>query len=158
VASRQSRDNFSISTADVSDASPRESLERSTSQTTSESHAHLSALGKETFMQKLSRKSSSSQFLPFSKGKATLFSKKPSDIVTPDEKEEDASSFIGRSVESASNSPSIGTPKDKASALSWSAIRRMGKRGDKTPSLHESVASEATGDEDEEAEGHWERN
>jgi hypothetical protein len=157
VASRQSRDNYSISTADASDASPRESLERSISQTTTESQAHLNAFGKETFMQKLSRKSSSSQFLPFGKGKATLFSKRPSDVVTPDEKEEDASSFLGRSVESSGNSPSLGTPKDKASALSWSSIKRMGKRGDKTPSLHESVTSEATGDEDEEAEAHWER-
>ncbi|KAF2796511.1 hypothetical protein K505DRAFT_271250 [Melanomma pulvis-pyrius CBS 109.77] len=159
VAPRQSRDNRSISTADVSDyGSPRESLERSISQTTTESQGHVNALGKETFMQKLSRKSSSSQFLPFGKGKASLFSKKPSDVVTPDETEEDSAGFLGRSVESAGHSPSLGTPKDKASALSWSSIKRIGKRGDKTPSLHESIASEATGDEEEDAEGHWERN
>ena len=56
---------------------------------------------------------------------------------------------MARNMDSPGLSPSIGTPKDKSSALSWSSIKRMGKRGDKTPSLHESVASETTGDEDE---------
>jgi len=145
VGPRRSRDNRSISTVDVSDASPRESLERSLSQTTTESQAVLGSLGKETFMQKLSRKSSSSQFLPFGKAKASLFSKKTSDVGTPDETEEESSIFLG----SAGNSPSIGTPKDKVNALSWSSLKRMGKRGDKTPSLHDSITS------DEDAEGHW---
>ncbi|KAF2713673.1 hypothetical protein K504DRAFT_462184 [Pleomassaria siparia CBS 279.74] len=153
VAPRQSRD--SISTADMYDSSPRESLERSISQTTNDSQAHLNALGKETFMQKLTRKSSSSQFLPFGKAKASLFSKKPSEVGTPDETEEESASFLTRSIESAGNSPSIGTSKDKASALSWSSLKRMGKRGDKTPSLHESIASEASNTyEEDDAEGH----
>ncbi|KAF2006648.1 hypothetical protein P154DRAFT_517697 [Amniculicola lignicola CBS 123094] len=151
---RKSRDNRSLSTADISDASPRESLERSLSHTPSESQSHTNSVGRETFMQKLTRKSSSSQFLGFGKNKASLFSKKPTDVVTPDETEEDAGGLLARSVDSAGNSPSIGTPKDRSSALSWSSIKRMGKRGDKTPSLHESIASEATGDEEEDyAEG-----
>lgn len=145
---RRSRDNRSISTADISDASPRESLERSISQTTSESQPP-GAFGKETFMQKLSRKSSTSQFLQFGKAKSSLFSKKPSEVVTPDEMDEDAGALLARSTDSPGASPSIGTPKDKSSALSWSSIKRIGKRGDKTPSLHESIASEATGDEDD---------
>jgi chemotaxis protein histidine kinase CheA len=151
----RSRDARSISTADVSEASPRESLERTISLASSDAQP-ASASGKETFMQKLSRKSSSSQFLQFSKGKASLFSKKTNEPSTPPvetEENDHNNTFLtpaGRSVDSsAANSPSIGTPKDKSSALSWSSIKRMGKRGDKTPSLHESVASETTGDEEE---------
>jgi hypothetical protein len=152
VDPRASRDGRSISTADVSDASPRESLERSISQTTSESQPHGSfgSFGKESFMQKLSRKSSNSQFLQFGKGKSFLHPKRSSEVVTPDETDEDAGGFMARSVDSPGQSPSLGTPKDKSSALSWSSIKRMGKRGDKTPSLHDSIASEATGDEDDE--------
>lgn len=150
---RRSRDNRSISTVDVSDASPRESLERSLSQTTSESQPPAS-FGKESFMQKLSRKSSSSQFLQFGKGKGSRFSKKSNEVMTPDETDEDAGGLAVRNTDSPGHSPSIGTPKDRSSALSWNSIKRMGKRGDKTPSLHESIASESiasetTGDEDE---------
>ena len=152
VDPRFSRDGRSISTADVSDASPRESLERTVSQTTAESQQQGS-IGRESFMQKLSRKSSTTQFLQFGKGKNFLLSsKKSSEVVTPDESVEDANGFMGRSVDSPGQSPSLGTPKDKSSALSWSSIKRMGKRGDKTPSLHESITSEATGDEDEDSE------
>ncbi|ORY14137.1 hypothetical protein BCR34DRAFT_560705 [Clohesyomyces aquaticus] len=146
LAPRQSRDNRSMSTDyEESNASPRESLERSISQTPSEILGLAnSSLGKD----------SSSQFLGFGKGKASLFSKK-SEVGTPDELDEDQSGLLRRSVDSSGQSPSIGTPKDKSSALSWSSIKRMGKRGDKTPSLHESITSEATGDEEDEdiAEG-----
>ncbi|KAF2107537.1 hypothetical protein BDV96DRAFT_295809 [Lophiotrema nucula] len=149
---RRSRDARSISTMDVSDASPRESLERTLSQTPSDSAGLANSIGKESFMQKLSRKSSSSQFLQFGKAKSSLFSKRPAEVVTPDEMDEDAAGYLGRGEMSASNSPSLGTPKDKTSALSWSSIKRMGKRGDKTPSLHESIASETTGDESEDVD------
>ncbi|KAF2820172.1 hypothetical protein CC86DRAFT_374411 [Ophiobolus disseminans] len=145
---RMSRDTPSfISTADVSEASPRESLERSVSHTPSE---HAGSVGKESFMQKLTRKGSTNQFLTFGK-KSVLFSKsKSSDPPgTPDEADEDGGFLgLGRSTDSVGNSPSIGTPKDKTSALSWSSIKKLGKK-DKTPSLHESIASEATGDEDD---------
>ncbi|KAJ4358084.1 uncharacterized protein N0V89_002663 [Didymosphaeria variabile] len=150
IAARFSRDNYSLSTADYSETSPRESLDQSGSQTTSELQPPAS-FGKESFMQKLSRKSSSSQFLQFGKGQRSLFSKKSSEAVTPDETDEDGGGLSVRTTDSPGASPSIGTPKDKSSALSWSSIKRIGKRGDKTPSLHESVASETTGDEDEEA-------
>jgi hypothetical protein len=153
---RPSRDTPSIiSTADASEASPRESLERSISQATSD---HTGSIGKESFMQKLTRKGSTSQFLSFGK-KNPLFATKKSDVPsTPDEADEESGGFfgLGRSTESISNhnSPSIGTPKDKSSALSWGSIKRMGRK-DKTPSLHESIASEATGEEehDDVAEG-----
>ncbi|KAF1966658.1 hypothetical protein BU23DRAFT_517729 [Bimuria novae-zelandiae CBS 107.79] len=153
-AARFSRDNYSLSTADVSEASPRQSFEHSASQTPSELNSSTS-LGKESFMQKLSRKSSSSQFLQFGKGQRSLFSKKSSEAVTPTEgAEDDGSGLAVRTTDSPGASPGIGSLKDKSSALSWSSLKRMGKRGDKTPSLHESIASETTGDEDEEgAEG-----
>jgi hypothetical protein len=147
--SRMSRDTYSIiSTADVSEASPRESLERSISHTASDA---AGSIGKESFMQKLTRKGSTNQFLTFGK-KNALFSKssKAGDVPgTPDEAEEESSGGffgLGRSTESVGNSPSIGTPKDKASV--WGSIKRIGKK-DKTPSLHESIASEATGDEED---------
>ncbi|KAF1835289.1 hypothetical protein BDW02DRAFT_548497 [Decorospora gaudefroyi] len=147
--SRMSRDTPSISTADVSEASPRESLERSISHTASE---NAGSIGKESFMQKLTRKGSTNQFLTFGK-KNVLFAKnKASDVPgTPDEADEDSASGLfglGKSTESVGNSPSIGTPKDKSSLLNWGSIKRIGKK-DKTPSLHESIASEATGDEDD---------
>ena len=153
---RPSRDTPSIiSTADVSEASPRESLERSISQATSD---HTGSIGKESFMQKLTRKGSTSQFLSFGK-KNPLFAKKGDVPSTPDEADEDSNGFfgLGRSTESISNhnSPSIGTPKDKGSSLSWGSIKRMGRK-DKTPSLHESIASEATGDEDHHDDGNVE--
>jgi hypothetical protein len=146
--SRLSRDTPSIiSTADVSEASPRESLERSVSHTPSDL---TGSIGKESFMQKLTRKGSTNQFLTFGM-KNTLFSKtKPTDAPgTPDETNEEHGFLgMGRSTDSVGNSPSIGTPKDKTSALSWGSIKKLGRK-DKTPSLHESIASEATGDEDD---------
>ncbi|RAR03446.1 fibronectin type iii [Stemphylium lycopersici] len=148
--SRMSRDTPSISTADASETSPRESLERSVSHTASDA---AGSIGKESFMQKLTRKGSTNQFLTFGK-KSALFSKsKAGDVPgTPDEVEEEGSNGffgLGKSSESVGNSPSIGTSKDKASV--WGSIKRMGKK-DKTPSLHESIASEATGDEEDVAE------
>jgi hypothetical protein len=145
---RMSRDTPSIiSTADASEASPRESLERSISHTPSEL---TGSIGKESFMQKLTRKGSTNQFLTFGI-KNTLFSKaKTADTPgTPDETNEDHGFLgLGRTTDSVGNSPNIGTHKDKTSALSWSSIKKLGKK-DKTPSLHESIASEATGDEDD---------
>jgi hypothetical protein len=147
--SRMSRDTPSISTADASEASPRESLERTVSHTASE---NAGSIGKESFMQKLTRKGSTNQFLTFGKKNALFSKSKPGDVPgTPDEADEDSSTGffgLGKSTESVSNSPSIGTPKDKSSLLNWGSIKRIGKK-DKTPSLHESIASEATGEADE---------
>ena len=49
------------------------------------------------------------------------------------------------------NSPQIGTPKSGTAGGVWGSItKKIGrKEKDKTPSLHESVASEATGDEED---------
>lgn len=147
LAPRFSRDNYSLSTADMSEVSPRESLDQAISHTTSDSHMPAS-LGKESFMQKLTRKSSSGQFLQFSKAKSSLFSKRSSEAFGHEEPDDEAHG-LSIKTDSPAPSPSIGTPKDKSSALSWSSIKRMGKRGDKAPSLHESITSETTGDEDD---------
>ena len=78
---RHSRDDGSISTAES--ASPRTSLEQAISQA---SESGPSSLGRESFMQRLSRKSSSSQFFPgFGKAKNARLAAKRSDVVTPDE-------------------------------------------------------------------------
>ncbi|KAG9187973.1 hypothetical protein G6011_01896 [Alternaria panax] len=169
---RMSRDTPSIiSTADTSEvggASPRESLERRVSHSASEA---AGSIGKESFMQKLTRKGSTNQFLTFGKKGGALFSsssKKSTngDVpATPDEHEEMESSGgflgLGKSSESVGgNSPSIGTGgfgKDKAggggsgsgSGGMWGSIKKIGRKGekDKAPSLHESIASEgAVGD------------
>jgi hypothetical protein len=176
--SRMSRDTPSIiSTADASEAdaseaaSPRESLERRVSHTASDA---AGSIGKESFMQKLTRKGSTNQFLSFGVGKkvgsgTSFFSSKRSNAgdsvvvpATPDEVEggeTSSSGFfgLGKSTESVGNSPSIGsgyTPKDRMSGSMWGSIKKIGRNKDKTPSLHESIASEATGGEGgEEDEG-----
>jgi len=146
--SRISRDTPSISTADLSEASPRTSLERTISHSASDK---AGSIGKESFMQKITRKGSTSQFLTFSKKNALFSKSKNSDVPgTPDEADE-SNGFLSveRAIESAGNSPNIGVPKDRSSVLSWGSIKRIGKK-DKTPSLHDSIASEATtGDEDD---------
>jgi hypothetical protein len=132
-------------------------------------------------MQKLTRKGSTNQFLTFGK-KGALFSSSKKSVnggsdvppATPDESEEVESSGgffgLGRSTESVgNNSPSIGTSsKDKVGV--WGSIKKIGRKEkeragtgekggdsrekDRTPSLHESVASEATtGEVDEEEDG-----
>jgi hypothetical protein len=168
--SRMSRDTPSIiSTADASEAdaseaaaSPRESLERRVSHTASDA---AGSVGKESFMQKLTRKGSTNQFLSFGVKKFSSKRSNAGDSVivpaTPDEVEggeTSSSGFfgLGKSTESvgAGNSPSIGTPKDRMSGSMWGSIKKIGRNKDKTPSLHESIASEATGGEGgEEDEG-----
>jgi hypothetical protein len=171
--SRMSRDTPSIiSTADASEAdaseaaanSPRESLERRVSHTASDA---AGSIGKESFMQKLTRKGSTNQFLSFGVKKFSSKRSNAGDSVivpaTPDEVEGGESSSsgffgLGKSTESVGtgNSPSIGsyTPKDRMSGSMWGSIKKIGRNKDKTPSLHESIASEATGGEGvEEDEG-----
>ena len=130
------------------------------------------SIGKESFMQKLTRKGSTNQFLSFGVGKkgsgTSFFSSKRSNAgdsvvvpATPDEVEggeTSSSGFfgLGKSTESVGgNSPSIGsyTPKDRMSGSMWGSIKKIGRNKDKTPSLHESIASEATGEGGEEDEG-----
>ncbi|KAF1812418.1 hypothetical protein P152DRAFT_507689 [Eremomyces bilateralis CBS 781.70] len=158
--SRKSRDAHSISTAaeSVAESSqPRESLERTTSGSYLDGAPltpSASTSGKESLMQKLSRKSSSGKFFPaFGKDKSGLFSreKKSSEIGTPDETDEDAK--ISRAtVPDLSTSPNLsGTVGGgRASGLSWSSLKRIGKKNDKAPSVSESIASQSEVGDDEE--------
>ncbi len=155
---RRSRDGLSVSTnADTSDS--RASLDDAQSATPSDtltpSASTAGLASKETFMQKLSRKSSSGKFnFPgFSKNKEGLFAgmkkeRAPSNSGDAGEFDEDEDSVadLRRSFESGTASTPVGSTK--SSALSWSSLKRMGKKGDKAPSVSESGTSE-TGDEEE---------
>ena len=147
--SRKSRDARSITTADSSVNESRNSLDRSVSYTPSETliPSSLSASGsnKESFMAKLTRKSSSGKFgLP-------VFSreKKPRPQRGILDEDEDA---LAQSYDSI-------TKEDKktdrgGSMRSWSSMFiGKGKGRDKTPSLSEASAASETGDdEDDDAE------
>ncbi|KAF2127860.1 hypothetical protein P153DRAFT_318881 [Dothidotthia symphoricarpi CBS 119687] len=132
---RPSRDTPSLlSTADASDASPRESesLERSTSLSAS---THEGSVGRESFMQKLSRKGSTTQFLALGKrfGNAKKTAGGGEVPGTPDEADE-AHGFLGLGrgggAESLGASPALGNspnPSTKSSGgLTWSSLKRLG--------------------------------
>lgn len=117
---RLSRDAQSITTA-TSTADSHDSFDRSTSGTPSE--AVTPSGPKETLMQKITRKSSSSKFnVPWGK-KRDL----PS---TPGEIDELANSeeFLGKSVESPGSTPQ--QDKSSRSSISWPNIRRKSRKGD----------------------------
>lgn len=125
--SRKSKDSRSIVTTG-SLAESRESLERTTSYTPTDITP-----SKETFIQKITRKSSSTKFNSW-KDKGGLFSRK-GEPSTPGEIDEDTSSDaqLGRSLESTSTTPSGEKEKEKGSrsSLSWSFMRKS-KKGEKS--------------------------
>ncbi|KAF2435913.1 hypothetical protein EJ08DRAFT_692487 [Tothia fuscella] len=162
----------SMSTAGDTASEPRDSLDRTNSRTPSE---YTPANPKETFMQKLTRKSSATMFnfpsftKSSEKSSGGRFSSKKS---IPDEENEDFTTAgtnqirMERSFESekgggsgivGSLSPLIGgrdsREKDRTSGgFSFRGLTVRGRKGEKTPSLHESVASTEGGEEDE---GEW---
>lgn len=124
---RLSRDAQSITTA-TSTADSHDSFDRSTSGTPSE--AVISSGPKESLMQKITRKSSSSKFnVPWSKDRG-LFSKRAGEPSTPGEIDEDNSSEgqLGRSLDSAGSTPQ--QEKSGRASISWPNIRRKSKKGD----------------------------
>ena len=124
---RLSRDAQSVTTA-ASTADSHDSFDRSTSGTPSE--AVTPSGPKETLMQKITRKSSSSKFnVPWSKDRG-LFSKRAGEPSTPGEVDEDASSDnqISKSVDSSISAPQ--QEKASRSSISWPNIKRKSKRGD----------------------------
>jgi hypothetical protein len=148
--SRKSKDGKSTAFGG-SMAESRESLERTTSGTPSDITP-----SKETFIQKITRKSSSNKFNSW-KEKGGLFSRK-GDPSTPGEIDEDASSDaqLGRSLESTSTTPSGEKEKEKGSrsSLSWGFMRKS-KKGEKSELAASEVSESSekaseTGDE----EGH----
>ncbi|CAO1605625.1 hypothetical protein XANCAGTX0491_009134 [Xanthoria calcicola] len=124
---RRSRDAGSITTAG-SVAESHESLDHSMSGATSEAAA--SSAMRESFMQKITRKSSSSMFnVPWGKERGGLFSKKAGDPSTPDEGGEDGPGE-GHTLKTAESV--TGTPqqeKGSRSSLSWPNMRRKSKKG-----------------------------
>ncbi|KAL8713423.1 MAG: hypothetical protein Q9220_002622 [cf. Caloplaca sp. 1 TL-2023] len=126
--SRLSRDGVSITTAG-SVADSHDSLDHSTSGSAADA-APSSAGTRESLMQKISWKSSSSKFnVPWGKERGGLFSKKNGEPSTPDEVEEDAPSEeqIIRSSDSIMSTPQ--QEKGSRSSLSWPNMRRKSKKG-----------------------------
>ena len=124
---RLSRDTQSITTA-TSTTDSHDSFDRSTSGTPSE--VVTPSGPKETLIQKISRKSSSSKFnVPWGKERG-LFSKRAGEPSTPGEMDEDTPSDnqLGKSTESSSSTPQ--QEKAGRSSLSWPNIRRKSKKGD----------------------------
>ena len=108
--------------------------------------------GKETFMQKITRKSSANKFT-FSnfKNKDGIFSSRPKErssaINTDLETDEESVDKDGDVILSSSpNADNAGGAR--VTGISWSSIKRMGKRGDKTPSVTESITSIAGNDDE----------
>ena len=142
---RLSRDAQSITTA-ASTTDSHDSFDRSTSGTPSE--AVTPSGPRETLMQKITRKSSSSKFnVPWSKERG-LFSKRSGEPSTPGEFNEDVSSEVqlGRSAESPNSMP-LQEKASKAS-LSWTNIRRKSKKGDQSLSEAAEKSSDADTDAD----------
>jgi len=148
--SRLSKDAHSIATA-TSVGDSRDSLEHSNSATPSEGVA--TSVPKESLMQRITRKSSSSKFnVPWSKDRTgSLFSKKAGEPSTPGELDEDGASefLLGKGSESAASTPQH--EKAGRASLTWSRVMsRKSRRGEKEASESSEKASETeTGDDDE---------
>ena len=144
--SRLSRDARSIATAT---SESHDSLDYTLSASPSDSANNVVA--KETLMQRITRKSSSSKFnVPWSKERGSIFSKKAGEPSTPGEVDEDASSDqqLAKSLDSASSTPQH--EKGGRPSLSWSRVMRKAKKGEKEASESSERASETeTGDDDE---------
>ena len=144
---RLSRDSRSIATAS-SVADSQDTLDHSTSGTPSD--AVTPSAGKETLMQKITRKSSSSKFnIPWNKDKGGLFSRKTGEPPTPGEiDEEDAPSGadLGKSYDSTAST----SQSDRAnrSSISWSTLLKKSRKNDRAASEASEKASE-TGEDDD---------
>ena len=124
--SRLSRDAQSVYTA-TSTAGSFDSFERTTSGAASD--ATTPSGPKESLMQKISRKSSSSKFnVPWSKDRG-IFSKRAGEPSTPGEIDEDSFSEgqLGKSADSAMGA--LHTPQDK-SGRTWPGKKRKSRKGD----------------------------
>ena len=144
-SSRISKDARSILTA-TSMGESHDSLEQSHSGAASD--IITPSAPKETLMQRLTRKGSSSKFnIPWAKDRGGLFSKKTGEPSTPGDVEEDNSAELGRSVDSISTTPQH--EKGNRGSISWSNIIRKGRRGDKATSESSERASETETGEDE---------
>ncbi len=138
---RLSRDSRSIATAS-SVADSHDTLDHSTSGTPSD--VVTPSAGKETLMQKITRKSSSGKFnIPWNKDKGGLFSRN-----TPGEIEEHGPSGtdLGKSYDSTTST----SQSDRAnrSSISWSTLLKK-RKNDKAASEASEKASETGEEEDD---------
>lgn len=127
---RLSKDSRSVTTA-TSATDSHDSHDHSTFGTPSE--ALTSSGTKETLMQKISRKSSSSKFnIPWAKERTGLFSRRAGEPLTPDEIIEDASgnNQLDKSVD-IGDSP-LQQEKLSRTSLSWPNIIRKSKKSGQT--------------------------
>ena len=126
---RLSKDAHSVTTA-TSMADSYDSLDRSISGTPET----VTTLGtKETLMQKITRKSSSSKFnVQWAKERSGLFNKRGGEPLTPDDISEDTSSErqLAKSVDSVGGM--LQYEKANRSSLSWPNIRRKTKKTGQT--------------------------
>ncbi|KAI9785975.1 MAG: hypothetical protein M1839_008241 [Geoglossum umbratile] len=144
---RSSRDTRSIHTQN-SLAESHDSLDRSISTTPSESAgiSGTNSKDKESFIQKITRKSSSSKFSISTRwgDKGGLFSKKQSEPANGETDEDSNDPLVGKSAESMTNNLHVGGSK---SSLTWgSLMSRKYKKGDKAASEAGEKASEAEDD------------
>lgn len=144
---RLSRDAQSVTTA-TSLADSYESLDRSTSGTPSETVVPSGP--KETLMQKITRKSSSSKFnVPWAKERSGLFSnKKAGEASTPDDINEDTWSEHQSSKNMDSLASTLQQEKGSRATLSWPNIRRKSKRSGQVTVEATGRNSEAWDDDD----------
>lgn len=148
--SRLSKDAYSIATA-TSVGESHDSLEHSNSATPSEGAA--ASAPKESLMQRITRKSSSSKFnVPWSKDRTgSLFSKKTGEPSTPGEVDEDGAGelLLGKGADSPASTPQ--QERAGRASLTWSRVMsRKSKKGEKEASESSEKASETeTGDDDE---------
>ena len=141
--SRKSQDAYSMMTSDSVDES-HEPVEPSESATPSETALTPSmSTPKETLMQRLTRKSSSTKF--WGKDRSSKASSKGAPS-TPGEMDEDGSDYLGRSVESSTS-----TPQDKAGrgSLSWSRVMGKAKKKGDAPPSETSTSRTSDGEDDE---------
>lgn len=149
-ADSTSKDAQSVMTSG-SLADSRNSLDYSTSGTPSE--AVTSSGHKETLMQKISRKSSSSKFnVPWIKEKSGLFSRRAGEPSTPDETNDDmvGETNLRQSADSTNNlPPPPEKEKESRSTLSWPNLRRKSKKNIPSSTLeHTERSSDVEDDED----------
>lgn len=159
-ANRTSRDSRSVHTEE-SLTDSRNSLDRSESATASDSAGGggagtgtgtgvgLAIKDKESIFQRISRKHSSSKFnVPWkdksmrgsgSSNRKTTSTVEPAPAPAPssgdvdDEGSTESQSQLGRSVDSVTSSPSMSGSAPKSNSLSWSSLRRKGKKGERPP-------------------------
>lgn len=148
--SRKSKDTASIAPT-ASTFESRESLDRTTSYTSTGTPVADSSVNKPTLMSRISRKASANKFGSW-KDKGGIFSSRKDSATTPtgEESEDQTGSLehLGRSLESTSTTPSAEDRDKKASrtSLNWSFMRKT--RPQKGSGVKEEVSASEVSEAD----------